>query len=156
MRRILLWAVVFACGTGAAGAQGAPSGPQRQLAPGESPADRVAALADRTRDLKRQEGFLPYYWDARRGQFLLEVSRWNEEFFYGSGLAGGAGTLEISLDRGPGGLRATTRDEGGERSWTLMGASRGEGGILGEGLRQSLLRDPTYREALDAAAAMLT
>ena len=40
--------------------------------------------------------------------------------------------------------------------WTLLGASRGEGGILGEGMRQSLLRDPTYREALDAAAAMLT
>jgi len=111
MRRILLWTVVFASGTGAAGAQGAPSGPQRQVAPGESPADRVAALADRTRDLKRQEGFLPYYWDARRGQFLLEVSRWNEELFYGSGLAGGAGTLEISLDRGELGELALCRFE---------------------------------------------
>ena len=29
-----------------------------------------------------------------------------------------------------------------------MGASRGEGGILGEGVRQALLRDPTYRPAL--------
>jgi glucose-6-phosphate dehydrogenase assembly protein OpcA len=64
---------------------------------------------------------------------------------------------EISLDRGPGGLHATSRGSSGvERAWTLLGASRGEGGILGEGLRQSLLRDPTYREALDAAAAMLT
>jgi glucose-6-phosphate dehydrogenase assembly protein OpcA len=64
---------------------------------------------------------------------------------------------ELSLDRGPGGLHATSRrEDGAERAWTLLGASRGEGGILGEGLRQSLLRDPTYREALDAAAAMLT
>jgi glucose-6-phosphate dehydrogenase assembly protein OpcA len=70
------------------------------------------------------------------------------------GFADGA---ELSLDRGPGGLRATSRDAaGGERHWTLLGASRGEGGILGEGMRQSLLRDPSYREALDAAAAMLT
>ncbi len=64
---------------------------------------------------------------------------------------------ELSLDRGPGGLTASTRDgRGVERRWKLLGASRGEGGILGEGIRQSLLRDPTYREALDAAAEMLT
>jgi len=51
---------------------------------------------------------------------------------------------ELSLDRGPGGLTSTRRDaRGGERRWRLLGASRGEGGILGEGIRQSLLRDPT-------------
>jgi hypothetical protein len=33
----------------------------------------------------------------------------------------------------------------------VMGASRGEGGILGEGVRQALLRDPTYGPALDTA-----
>jgi hypothetical protein len=64
---------------------------------------------------------------------------------------------ELSLDRGPGGLTASRRDaHGEERRWKLLGASRGEGGILGEGIRQSLLRDPTYRDALDAAAGMLT
>ncbi len=36
-----------------------------------------------------------------------------------------------------------------------MGASRGEAGILGEGIRQALLRDHTYEPALEAAAAML-
>ena len=34
----------------------------------------------------------------------------------------------------------------------MLGASRGEGGILGEGVRQALLRDPTYGPALDAGA----
>jgi len=64
--------------------------------------------------------------------------------------------LELSLDRGPGGLHAHRRDPGdAERTWTLLGASRGEGGILGEGIRQALLRDPTYRPALRAAQAML-
>ncbi|HWX95620.1 MAG TPA: glucose-6-phosphate dehydrogenase assembly protein OpcA [Solirubrobacteraceae bacterium] len=63
---------------------------------------------------------------------------------------------ELSLDRGPGGLRARSRDRGGiERSWTIPGASRGEGGILGEGIRQALLRDPTYVPAVRAAQAML-
>jgi len=61
----------------------------------------------------------------------------------------------LSLRRGTGGLRARGRDaDGREREWTILGASRGEGGILGEGIRQSLLRDPTYGPALAAAEAM--
>lgn len=77
--------------------------------------------------------------------------------------------LSIELDRGPGGLherrrQPTTgfaggggadRGEGSERAWTLLGASRGEGGILGEGIRQALLRDPAYLPALRAARALL-
>jgi glucose-6-phosphate dehydrogenase assembly protein OpcA len=63
---------------------------------------------------------------------------------------------ELSLDRGPGGLRARFRErDGQQRSWTILGASRGEGGILGEGIRQALLRDPTYVPALETAHAML-
>jgi glucose-6-phosphate dehydrogenase assembly protein OpcA len=64
--------------------------------------------------------------------------------------------MSLSLDRGPGGLSARRRTQKrGESSWTVMGASRGEGGILGEGIRQALLRDPTYTPALAAAEAML-
>ncbi|MGI8921216.1 MAG: glucose-6-phosphate dehydrogenase assembly protein OpcA [Solirubrobacteraceae bacterium] len=67
-----------------------------------------------------------------------------------------ASGMSIALDRAPGGLRATRRArDGSESTWTLLGASRGEGGILGEGVRQALLRDPTYRPALDAARAMV-
>jgi glucose-6-phosphate dehydrogenase assembly protein OpcA len=63
---------------------------------------------------------------------------------------------KLSLDRGPGGLQAkrVTRD-GKESSWVVLGASRGESGILGEGIRQALLRDPTYRPALDCARVFL-
>ena len=64
---------------------------------------------------------------------------------------------EISLDRGPGGLTARRRTrDGSEQRWTVLGASRGERGILGEGVRQALLRDPTYRPALEAARAMMS
>jgi glucose-6-phosphate dehydrogenase assembly protein OpcA len=63
----------------------------------------------------------------------------------------------LSLDRGPGGLRAHYRNaKGDERSWTVLGASRGEGGILGEGIRQALLRDPTYGPAVSAASKLVT
>ncbi|HYF24557.1 MAG TPA: glucose-6-phosphate dehydrogenase assembly protein OpcA [Baekduia sp.] len=58
----------------------------------------------------------------------------------------------LRLDRGPGGLRAHERlARGEERAWTILGASRGEAGILGEGIRQALLRDPTYLPAVQAA-----
>jgi len=61
----------------------------------------------------------------------------------------------LGLKRGTGGLRARSRDaKGREHEWTILGASRGESGILGEGIRQSLLRDPTYGPALDAAETM--
>jgi glucose-6-phosphate dehydrogenase assembly protein OpcA len=76
------------------------------------------------------------------------------------GLAGV--TLELAsgeamaLDRAPGGLHAVRRERNGrEHAWTVMGASRGEGGILGEGVRQALLRDPTYRPALESARRMV-
>jgi hypothetical protein len=45
---------------------------------------------------------------------------------------------------------------GHEREWTIPGASRGETGVLGEGIRQTLLRDPTYLPALAAARSMLS
>jgi glucose-6-phosphate dehydrogenase assembly protein OpcA len=66
----------------------------------------------------------------------------------------------LRLDRGPGGLQAYSRwpgngrGRGGELQWTILGASRGEGGILGEGIRQALLRDPTYTPALEVAARL--
>jgi glucose-6-phosphate dehydrogenase assembly protein OpcA len=63
----------------------------------------------------------------------------------------------LRLDRGPGGLRARfAGPREAAREWTIPGASRGETGVLGEGIRQALLRDPTYLPSLRAARAMLT
>ncbi len=64
--------------------------------------------------------------------------------------------LSISLDRGPGGLAARrVTPDGHESRWTVTGASRGEAGILGEGIRQALLRDKGYGQALSAAETMV-
>ncbi|HEX6460102.1 MAG TPA: glucose-6-phosphate dehydrogenase assembly protein OpcA [Thermoleophilaceae bacterium] len=63
----------------------------------------------------------------------------------------------LSLDRSEGGLAAKRRArDGQESSWVVLGASRGEAGILGEGIRQALLRDPTYAPAVRCAGAMLS
>jgi glucose-6-phosphate dehydrogenase assembly protein OpcA len=72
------------------------------------------------------------------------------------GIAGvttwGADGSSISFDRRPGGMTARRHEASGvNREWQILGASRGEGGILGEGVRQALLRDPTYQPALRAA-----
>jgi glucose-6-phosphate dehydrogenase assembly protein OpcA len=67
-----------------------------------------------------------------------------------------ASGMKLALFRGSGGLTATRKSPGGKEStWTVLGASRGESGILGEGIRQALLRDPTYGPALTAACEML-
>ena len=78
--------------------------PERPVPPSErafeKTADKTPTLAERVKDIPRHEGFLPFYWDARKGQLLLEILPGMGEFLYGSGLAGGAGLLDISLDRG--------------------------------------------------------
>ena len=69
---------------------------------------------------------------------------------------GTASGRELALDRGPGGLRAHYRNaKGDERRWTVLGASRGEAGILGEGIRQAMLRDPVYGPALESASGLV-
>ena len=95
---------------------------------------------------------------ARRGEISLRLHEVEQP-----GAPGLAGvTIEmasggsVSLDRGPGGLQSVRRArDGSEQVWTVLGASRGESGILGEGVRQALLRDPTYKPALSAARAMV-
>ena len=95
---------------------------------------------------------------ARRGEVALSLEHVEQPGAPGLagvtiGLASGG---SLALDRASGGLHAVRRTaDGGEQSWTVLGASRGESGILGEGVRQALLRDPTYKPALVAARAMV-
>jgi glucose-6-phosphate dehydrogenase assembly protein OpcA len=95
---------------------------------------------------------------ARRQDVALRLEPTPEQQV--RGLAGvvleTASGRHLELARGPGGLRASYRNARGDaREWTVLGASRGEAGILGEGIRQALLRDPTYRPALRIAAGLV-
>ncbi|MEA2396901.1 MAG: hypothetical protein QOK25_457 [Thermoleophilaceae bacterium] len=106
----------------------------------------------------RQNGTMLARAKARRREVKLRLesdTRQNVPGLAGITIETSAG-MTLSLDRGPGGLSAKrqTRD-GSESSWVVLGASRGEAGILGEGIRQALLRDPTYGPALGAASSML-
>jgi glucose-6-phosphate dehydrogenase assembly protein OpcA len=93
---------------------------------------------------------------GRKVKLRLEV----DETMPVPGLAGialeTASGMKLSLFRGAGGLTAKRKLPGGKEStWVVLGASRGEAGILGEGIRQALLRDPTYGPALTASCEML-
>jgi glucose-6-phosphate dehydrogenase assembly protein OpcA len=69
-------------------------------------------------------------------------------------VTGDAG-FSLSLDRGPGGLVAREQRAGARpQQWRMFGTSRGEAGILGDGVRQALLRDEIYRPALEAARSL--
>src|SRR5215471_11497761 len=63
----------------------------------------AAAQTDqnRTAGLKRNEGFLPFYWDAKRGMLLFELNtqRMSEEFIYFTGLSSGVGSIQMFADR---------------------------------------------------------
>jgi glucose-6-phosphate dehydrogenase assembly protein OpcA len=108
--------------------------------------------------LMEQNGSLHGRARTRRGEVELHLEPDPQQ--NAPGLAGltvaTASGMSLSLNRTPGGLAAQRRTEDGtESSWTVMGASRGEAGILGEGIRQALLRDPTYGPALSAAEQMV-
>jgi glucose-6-phosphate dehydrogenase assembly protein OpcA len=105
--------------------------------------------------LVRHDGGVAGTARGRRGDVHVKLSPVAQDV---PGLSGvtieTADGASLSLDRAPGGLSARRRGrDGGERTWTVLGASRGEGGILGEGIRQALLRDPTYQPALRCAQA---
>jgi len=89
-------------------------------------------------------------------KIVLESADQNAPGLAGVTIATASGQM-VSLDRSLGGLQSLRRArDGSERSWTVLGASRGEAGILGEGVRQALLRDPTYGPALEAARAFVS
>jgi glucose-6-phosphate dehydrogenase assembly protein OpcA len=147
---------------------------RERLAASFEPPDRLARLRDlnavsiRHRPGSEATGLLLAGWLSSR-------LRW-ESIRFGSQTPAGAGVeivlepfdqaapglagitvtsrdgLSLSLDRAPGGLCAREHSPAGhEQVWQVVGASRGEHGILGEGVRQAQLRDPTYAPALEAA-----
>jgi hypothetical protein len=58
-------------------------------------------LATRTAGLQRADGFFPYYWDAKKGELLFELSpaALDHEFLYFTALGSGIGSLDMFADR---------------------------------------------------------
>jgi glucose-6-phosphate dehydrogenase assembly protein OpcA len=114
----------------------------------------ASRLGWRPRSLSEEDGVLRGVADREQGEVELALKAGELDV---PGLCAvsiecsGQPPLALGLRRGRGGLQASECLDGVERSWQILGASRGEGGILGEGVRQALLRDPTYGPALARA-----
>jgi glucose-6-phosphate dehydrogenase assembly protein OpcA len=117
----------------------------------------ASRLGWQTGDLVTQNGSMLAHATTRRRDVRLRLQPTGQHVPGLSGITISTDTgMELSLDRGAGGLTARRKwPDGRESSWVVMGASRGEPGILGEGIRQALLRDPTYGPALRTARSML-
>ena len=67
----------------------------------QSPGTRKLAFRRGTAGLQRRDGFLPYYWDEKKGDILFELSPavLGREFLYFTGLGSGVGSTEAFADR---------------------------------------------------------
>lgn len=57
-------------------------------------------IATFTSGMEKKDGFLPFYWDAKKGKVYLEISLFDTELLYYPSLAQGVGSNDIGLDRG--------------------------------------------------------
>ncbi|HEU4730901.1 MAG TPA: zinc-dependent metalloprotease [Kofleriaceae bacterium] len=73
--------------------------PAQPAPPAATPAP-MPSIAAKTAGLRAFPGLFPLYWDDKEGKLLLEISEWQRELLYQSGLAAGVGSNDIGLDRG--------------------------------------------------------
>ena len=63
----------------------------------------VPSIEQRTSGMRKLDGFVPLYLDERSGTLWIEISRFDIDFLYVTGLAAGLGSNDIGLDRGQAG-----------------------------------------------------
>jgi hypothetical protein len=96
MKRLSVFILGALLVAGASAEARQPAGQQAQR-PATPP-----SIDDRTSGMKRMDGYFPLYWDERSGQLFLEISRFDAEFLFNTGLSAGLGSNDIGLDRGSG------------------------------------------------------
>lgn len=63
-------------------------------------AQSLPSIEDKTKGLKKYEGYLNYYWDETTGKVWLEVDKPDTEILYVTSLPAALGSNDIGLDRG--------------------------------------------------------
>jgi hypothetical protein len=72
----------------------------RAQTPAPTPAAAVT-LTSRTAGLQKHDGFVPYYWDEKKGSILFELTptALAREFLYFTGMGTGVGSTQVFADR---------------------------------------------------------
>ena len=71
-----------------------------------SAAQNLPSVEEKTKGLKKYEGFLNFYWDENAGKIWLEIDKPDTEILYQTSLPAALGSNDIGLDRG---LQVDTR-----------------------------------------------
>ena len=58
------------------------------------------SIREYTKDLEKQDGYFPLYWDQKQGSLLIEINHLEEDFLYLPSLSTGLGINQLRLDRG--------------------------------------------------------
>src|SRR5437868_1194708 len=79
-------------------------------------AQNNSKIADKTKNMKRYDGYFPFWWDAANGKIWMLVDKLDKEFLYVNSLPAGLGSNDIGLDRGLiGGSRIVRFERSGPR-----------------------------------------
>lgn len=70
------------------------------LASVEAEEETPQTIAEFTESMVTHSGYVPFYWDNKTGKIYLQISEFDHEFLYVSGLSSGIGSNDIGLDRG--------------------------------------------------------
>lgn len=60
----------------------------------------LPSIDQKTKDFKKFEGFLNFYWDESAGKIWLEIEKPDQEILYVTSLPAGIGSNDLGLDRG--------------------------------------------------------
>ena len=60
----------------------------------------LSSIEEKTKGLKKYEGYLTYYWDETMGKIWLETDKLDSEILYLTSLPAALGSNDIGLDRG--------------------------------------------------------
>jgi len=63
-------------------------------------AQAVPTIEEKTKGMKKMEGYIPFYIDDVNGKIFLEINRVDQELLYVMSLPAGLGSNDIGLDRG--------------------------------------------------------
>ena len=117
------------------------------LIPSLSRAQKLPTIEEKTKDLKKYEGFFNFYWDENAGKIWIEVSRFDTEILYVQSLPAGLGSNDIGLDRGLlGGSRVIKFSKVGRKLLMIQPNYR----------YRAISADPSEQKAVDQSFAQST
>jgi hypothetical protein len=61
---------------------------------------KLPSIEDKTKNMKKLEGFFNFYWNEEEGKIWLEINKLDSEVLYQTSLPAGIGSNDIGMDRG--------------------------------------------------------